>query len=93
MTSATSDPASLGSSNVISKNVPLVVGKTSTNEKFKFSPSGQELALTTHDGRMTVWDAQTRQIKHQYIPSKHLSAVCTCLSWIPLKEHSSTPNK
>jgi len=93
MTSAILEPSSLGSSNTISQPASQVVGNASTNEKFKFSPTGQELALTTHDGRMTVWDAQTRQIKHQYIPSKHLSAVCTCLSWMPLKEHSSTPNK
>ena len=71
----------------------IAANASSVNEKFKFSPGGQELALTTNDGRMHVWDAQTGQIKHQYIPSKHLSAVCTCLSWMPLVDPTSTPHK
>ena len=90
---STQDAPSLGESNSISKGASLINANLSANENFKFSPTGQELALTTHDGRMTVWDAHTRQVKHQYTPSKHLSAVCTCLSWIPLKEQSTTPNK
>ena len=93
MTTATSVPPSMGSPSALSTPAPLIAGNTSANEKFKFSPVGHELALTTHDGRMTVWDAQTRQVKHQYIPSKHLSAVCTCLSWMPLKDPTLTPNK
>ena len=93
MTSTILEPSALGSPNAMSQQPLQAIGNASANEKFKFSPAGQELAITTHDGRMSVWDAQTSQIKHQYIPSKHLSAVCTCLSWMPLKENSSTPNK
>ena len=90
MASLTSDPSALGSSKAISK--VSTAEANSDNEKSKFSPIGQELALTTHDGRLTIWDAQTQQIKNQYIPSKHLSAVCTCLAWMPLR-NSSTPQK
>ena len=93
MTTVTSDPQTMGSPCAVSPAVPLITGNTSANEKYKFSPVGHELALTTHDGRMTVWDAQTRQVKHQYIPSKHLSAVCTCLSWMPLKDPTLSPLK
>ena len=93
MASATSEPPSVGSTNAMPKITTPVTENSSVNEKFKFSPIGQELALTTYDGRITIWDAQTRQMKNQYIPSKHLSAVCTCLSWMPLRETSSTPNK
>ena len=92
MTSLTSDPSALGPSKAISKTAVSTAGVNSDNEKSKFSPIGQELALTTHDGRLTIWDAQTQQIKNQYIPSKHLSAVCTCLAWMPLR-NSSTPQK
>ena len=92
MTSVTSDPSAIGSSKAISKAAISTPEVHSDNEKAKFSPIGQELALTTHDGRLTIWDAQTQQIKSQYIPSKHLSAVCTCLAWMPLK-NSSTPSK
>ena len=92
MTSLTSDPSAIGSSKAISKTAISTPGVHSDNEKSKFSPTGQELALTTHDGRLTIWDAQTQQIKSQYIPSKHLSAVCTCLAWMPVKS-SNTPLK
>merc|ERR1712226_885581 len=88
MTTVASFPTSKGSANSVSEPLPQIAGAISANEKLKFSPTGQELAITTHDGRMTIWDAQTRQIKHQYIPSKHHSAVCTCLSWMPLKDTS-----
>ena len=90
MTTVASVPTSKGSANLVSETLPQIAGAISANEKLKFSPTGQELAITTHDGRMTIWDAQTRQIKHQYIPSKHLSAVCTCLSWMPLKDTRSS---
>ena len=92
MTTVTSDPSSVVPPYHSQAAAPTT-GAISANEKYKFSPVGHELALTSHDGKMTVWDAQTGQVKHQYIPSKHLSAVCTCLSWMPLKDPTTIQNK
>uniref|UniRef100_A0A8C3MUT6 WD repeat domain 43 n=1 Tax=Geospiza parvula TaxID=87175 RepID=A0A8C3MUT6_GEOPR len=35
------------------------------------------------DGRLRVWDTAGSRLQHEYVPSAHLSAACTCLAWAP----------
>ncbi|XP_030051995.1 WD repeat-containing protein 43 [Microcaecilia unicolor] len=55
-----------------------------------FSPqSGASLALCSPDGHVRTWDTQSGHLRHEYVPSAHLSATCTCLAWVagrPVKE-------
>jgi len=55
----------------------------SSREEYKFSWSGSLLAVTHPDGRLGVWSSISSQLVHQYVPSSHLSASCTCLAWAP----------
>ncbi|XP_042704461.2 WD repeat-containing protein 43 isoform X1 [Chrysemys picta bellii] len=49
-----------------------------------FSPGGcRSLALCGPDGRLRVWDTPSSRLQHEYVPSAHLSAACTCLAWAP----------
>lgn len=47
------------------------------------SPCGRYFALASLAGQLNVWDTITSDIVAQYIPSKHLSANCTKISWPP----------
>ncbi|XP_078398814.1 WD repeat-containing protein 43 [Cetorhinus maximus] len=49
-----------------------------------FSPGpAQCLAVAGVDGRIRVWNTQSGGLRHEYVPSSHLSATCSCLSWAP----------
>ncbi|XP_015283452.1 PREDICTED: WD repeat-containing protein 43 [Gekko japonicus] len=49
-----------------------------------FSPSERRLlALSGLDGRLRVWETPSSRLQHEYVPSAHLSAACTCLAWAP----------
>uniref|UniRef100_UPI00398F4E6E WD repeat-containing protein 43 n=1 Tax=Pristiophorus japonicus TaxID=55135 RepID=UPI00398F4E6E len=49
-----------------------------------FSPGpAQCLAAAAADGRVRVWSTQGSGQRHEYVPSSHLSATCSCLSWAP----------
>ncbi|KAL8185587.1 UNVERIFIED_CONTAM: hypothetical protein K2H54_055337 [Gekko kuhli] len=49
-----------------------------------FSPSERRfLALSGPDGRLRVWETPSSRLQHEYVPSAHLSAACTCLAWAP----------
>ncbi|XP_034966397.1 WD repeat-containing protein 43 [Zootoca vivipara] len=49
-----------------------------------FSPGGRPLvALSGPDGRLRVWETGSGRLHHEYVPSAHLSAACTCLAWAP----------
>ncbi|KAM4902707.1 WD repeat-containing protein 43 isoform 2-T2 [Sylvia borin] len=49
-----------------------------------FSPRGCRLfASSGPDGRLRVWDTAGSRLQHEYVPSAHLSAACTCLAWAP----------
>ncbi|XP_072912111.1 WD repeat-containing protein 43 [Hemitrygon akajei] len=60
-----------------------------------FSPgSAQCLASVAGDGRIRVWDTQGGGLKHEYVPSSHLSATCSCLSWaVPRRLRQEVPQK
>ncbi|XP_033097150.1 WD repeat-containing protein 43-like [Anneissia japonica] len=49
------------------------------------SPNGGCLAVSSPDGRLTIWDTITGIPRQQYTPSSHLSATCTCISWSAIK--------
>ncbi|KAJ8045383.1 WD repeat-containing protein 43 [Holothuria leucospilota] len=46
-----------------------------------FSANGNYLAVSSPDGRLSVWSTVEKSLKQQYIPSAHLSATLTCLAW------------
>ncbi|XP_064412651.1 WD repeat-containing protein 43 [Latimeria chalumnae] len=50
-----------------------------------FSPAAADLlALSSAaDGRVRFWDTRSGALRQEYVPSSHLSATCTCLSWGP----------
>uniref|UniRef100_A0A8C7M594 WD repeat domain 43 n=1 Tax=Oncorhynchus kisutch TaxID=8019 RepID=A0A8C7M594_ONCKI len=49
-----------------------------------FSPkSRQYLALCAQDGRLRIWNTDIKTLNQEYVPSAHLSATCTCISWGP----------
>lgn len=49
-----------------------------------FSPKERRLlALSGPDGRLRVWETPSSRLQHEYVPSAHLSAACTCLAWAP----------
>lgn len=51
-----------------------------------FSPKSHEyLALCAQDGRLRIWDTDSKALHREYIPSAHLSATCTCISWGPCR--------
>ncbi|XP_054845131.1 WD repeat-containing protein 43 [Eublepharis macularius] len=58
---------------------PFVVGTPCA-----FSPNERRLlALSGPDGRLRVWETPSSRLQHEYVPSAHLSAACTCLAWAP----------
>ena len=51
----------------------------------RFSSDCSKLAMSTPDGRLTVWGSGggggACDLLHQFSPSSHLTAVSTCLAW------------
>ncbi|XP_026551409.1 WD repeat-containing protein 43 [Pseudonaja textilis] len=55
-----------------------------TGSPCAFSPHDRRLlALSGPDGRLRVWETASSRLHHEYVPSAHLSAACTCLAWAP----------
>lgn len=49
-----------------------------------FSPRDRRFfAISGSDGRLRVWETANSRLQHEYVPSAHLSAACTCLAWAP----------
>lgn len=49
-----------------------------------FSPRSRHyLAVCAQDGRLRIWNADSRALHREYVPSAHLSATCTCIAWGP----------
>ena len=59
------------------------VFKMATNMPVKFSLNGNYYAYTSADGSLKIWETNSGILKHEYTPSSHLSATCTCISWSP----------
>ncbi|CAL9686203.1 unnamed protein product [Knipowitschia caucasica] len=59
-----------------------------------FSPkSRQYLALCAQDGRLRVWNTDNKTLQQEYVPSAHLSATCTCISWGPCRTAKEGPQR
>uniref|UniRef100_A0A8C9W8L3 WD repeat domain 43 n=1 Tax=Scleropages formosus TaxID=113540 RepID=A0A8C9W8L3_SCLFO len=59
-----------------------------------FSPkSRQYLAVCAPDGRLRVWDTESKTLQQEYVPSAHLSATCTCISWGPCRTAEGGPQR
>ncbi|XP_023649180.1 WD repeat-containing protein 43 [Paramormyrops kingsleyae] len=59
-----------------------------------FSPKSHEyLALCAQDGRLRIWDTDSKALHREYIPSAHLSATCTCISWGPCRTAKEGPQR
>uniref|UniRef100_A0A7N8XN71 WD repeat domain 43 n=1 Tax=Mastacembelus armatus TaxID=205130 RepID=A0A7N8XN71_9TELE len=51
-----------------------------------FSPKSQQyLAVCAQDGRLRVWNTDSKTLHQEYVPSAHLSATCTCIAWGPCR--------
>lgn len=51
-----------------------------------FSPKSRHyLAVCAQDGRLRIWNADSRALHREYVPSAHLSATCTCIAWGPCR--------
>uniref|UniRef100_A0A4W5QES4 WD repeat domain 43 n=1 Tax=Hucho hucho TaxID=62062 RepID=A0A4W5QES4_9TELE len=51
-----------------------------------FSPkSRQYLASFAQDGRLRIWNTDSKILHQEYVPSAHLSATCTCIAWGPCR--------
>lgn len=51
-----------------------------------FSPKSQQfLALCAQDGRLRIWNTESKTLQQEYVPSAHLSAACTCVTWGPCR--------
>lgn len=48
----------------------------------EFSPDGKLFAFIDAEGKLKIWDTASSQLKQDYIPNLHLSAPCTCFTWI-----------
>ncbi|XP_060063671.1 WD repeat-containing protein 43-like [Ylistrum balloti] len=60
---------------------------------FAISQNGNYAIHSSPDGVMKLWDTNTGTLRHEYTPSAHLSATCTCLSWCPTGNRSEKPRK
>uniref|UniRef100_A0A8C9FCQ2 WD repeat domain 43 n=1 Tax=Pavo cristatus TaxID=9049 RepID=A0A8C9FCQ2_PAVCR len=59
-------------------------GEAAVRPPLAFSPHDRRfLAVSGSDGRLRVWDTVGSRLQHEYVPSAHLSAACTCLAWAP----------
>ena len=47
----------------------------------QFSQNGEYFAYASPDGTLKIWETSTGLLKHEYTPSSHLSATCTCIAW------------
>lgn len=53
-----------------------------TQHVSEFSPDGKLFAFINAEGKLKIWDSESNQLKQEYIPNLHLSAPCTCFTWI-----------
>ncbi|KAF4102218.1 WD repeat-containing protein 43 [Onychostoma macrolepis] len=59
-----------------------------------FSPKSQQfLALCAQDGRLRIWNTDSKTLQQEYVPSAHLSAACTCVTWGPCGAVQEVPQR
>lgn len=61
-------------------------GRSSLQLPCVFSPkSRQYLAVCAQDGRLRIWNTDSKTLQQEYVPSAHLSATCLCIAWGPCR--------
>ncbi|XP_069017055.1 WD repeat-containing protein 43 [Embiotoca jacksoni] len=69
-------------------------GSSSLQLPCVFSPkSRQYLALCAQDGRLRIWNTDSKTLHQEYVPSAHLSATCTCIAWGPGRTAKEGPQR
>ncbi|XP_067311599.1 WD repeat-containing protein 43 [Pseudorasbora parva] len=59
-----------------------------------FNPKSQQfLALCAQDGRLRIWNTDSKTLQQEYVPSAHLSAACTCVTWGPCRAVQDVPQR
>ncbi|XP_057715753.1 WD repeat-containing protein 43 [Corythoichthys intestinalis] len=59
-----------------------------------FSPKSQQyLAVCAQDGRLRIWNTDSKTLHQEYVPSAHLSATCTCIHWGPCRTVKEGPQR
>ncbi|KAG7225142.1 hypothetical protein INR49_014294 [Caranx melampygus] len=59
-----------------------------------FSPkSRQYLSVCAQDGRLRIWNTDSKTLHKEYVPSAHLSATCTCIAWGPCRTVKDGPRR
>uniref|UniRef100_H3CU26 WD repeat domain 43 n=1 Tax=Tetraodon nigroviridis TaxID=99883 RepID=H3CU26_TETNG len=59
-----------------------------------FSPkTRQYLALCAQDGKLRIWNTDSKTLHQEYVPSAHLSATCICISWGPCRTLKERPQR
>ncbi|XP_019940682.2 WD repeat-containing protein 43 [Paralichthys olivaceus] len=59
-----------------------------------FSPKPRQyLALCAQDGRLRIWNTDSKTLHQEYVPSAHLSATCTCIAWGPCRTAKDGPKR
>uniref|UniRef100_A0A3Q4ANZ9 Small-subunit processome Utp12 domain-containing protein n=1 Tax=Mola mola TaxID=94237 RepID=A0A3Q4ANZ9_MOLML len=59
-----------------------------------FSPkSRQYLASCAQDGRLRIWNTDSKTVDQEYVPSAHLSATCICIAWGPCRTVKEGPQR
>lgn len=52
---------------------------------FDIDTQSNSVAYSSSDGVIRVWEADTANLKNEFLPSAHLSATCTCIKWRPVR--------
>ncbi|KAM9340732.1 WD repeat-containing protein 43 [Symphorus nematophorus] len=69
-------------------------GSSSLQLPCVFSPkSRQYLALCAQDGRLRIWNTDSKTLHQEYVPSAHLSATCLCIAWGPCRTVKEGPQR
>uniref|UniRef100_A0A8C2XKW6 WD repeat domain 43 n=1 Tax=Cyclopterus lumpus TaxID=8103 RepID=A0A8C2XKW6_CYCLU len=69
-------------------------GSSSLQLPCVFSPkSRQYLALCAQDGRLRIWNTDSKTLHQEYVPSAHLSATCICIAWGPCRTVKDGPQR
>ncbi|XP_054470040.1 WD repeat-containing protein 43 [Anoplopoma fimbria] len=69
-------------------------GSSSLQLPCVFSPKPRQyLALCAQDGRLRVWNTDSKTLHREYVPSAHLSATCICIAWGPCRTVKEGPQR
>lgn len=69
-----------------------MAGPANIQHVSEFSPDGKLYAFINADGKLKIWDTESNQLKQEYVPNLHLSAPCTCFTWIRINTSAPQAN-